>query len=370
MNKRGRIMLDYARKYNNVSFEEMPFNIVDGVILSQLSYYDYEGTDFEKRVLTDTIGACLYEKDPAEFVHKMMNARGDEELIRIVRDGKRFGSLRAAGYIDDTSVESDRQFAAITFELGNNEFYIAFRGTDKSVVGWKEDFNWMHQDEIASHEYAERYTKKVMDIRPGKFYLGGHSKGGHLAAYTSIMLPQEYQDRLLKVFNFDGPGYTKEVYELEAYKRMKPRIHKVVPQGGFIGLMMERDNHYQVVKCDAELMEQHSPFNWKIKEHDFDWTEKIDDEAEFIINTLNKWIKDMNMEDRKVFCDTLFGFLNGIGITNFDKTYRHRKGKVRDLVNRLRTADAKNRRRTLVHIARLVKVTAGELREAIAEREE
>lgn len=357
-------MLDYAKRYNDISFEEMPFNIVDGVILSQLAYYDYEGTDFEKRRFEETIGECLLAKEPSEFVHKLMNARGDEDLIQIVRTGKRFGNLKAAGYLDELCEESDRQFAAITFALGNNEFYIAFRGTDNSVVGWKEDFNWMHQSEIASYEYATRYTRKVMDIRPGKYYLGGHSKGGHLAAYTAIMLPEEYQDRLLRVFNFDGPGYAKEVYELESYKKVKPIIHKVVPQGGIIGLMMERDGHYRVVKCDAELMEQHSPFNWQIKDSDFDWAEEIDETAEFIINTLNKWIKDMNLEERKVFCDTIFGFLEGIGVTNFDKTYRNQKGKMRALVNRIRTADRKNRRLTLVHIARLVKVTAAEIRAA------
>lgn len=360
-------MLNYAKKYNNTSFWEMPFNIIDGLILSQLSYYDYSGTNFEKRVFTGTVGECLREKDTKDFVHGMLNVRGDEELIQIVREGSRFGDLKAAGYIDESSEEYERQFAAVTFALGNDEFYIAFRGTDNSVVGWKEDFNLSYQKEISSQKLATLYAMKVMELLPGKYYFGGHSKGGNLAAYAAIMIPDEYKDRLLGVFDFDGPGFTEEVYGSDQYKKVKPLIHKVIPQMSVVGLMMERDNHYKVVRCDADISEQHSPFYWKIIETDFEWVEKVDEISEFIMHALNTWIQELDLEERKVFGDTIFGFITDLGITNFDKTYKKRKGKFKTLINRLRTADKENQRFTLACIGRLFKITAAEIREARAE---
>ena len=54
-------ILNYIKKYKDVSFDEMSFNDVDAVILSQIPYYDFSGiVDDEKTaaIILDDFRSC------------------------------------------------------------------------------------------------------------------------------------------------------------------------------------------------------------------------------------------------------------------------------------------------------------------------
>ena len=56
-------------------------------------------------------------------------------------NSKRFGTMKATKFVNKIEVENEKQFSAITIIMPDNTLYVSFRGTDNTIVGWKEDFN-------------------------------------------------------------------------------------------------------------------------------------------------------------------------------------------------------------------------------------
>jgi len=359
-------MITFAEKYKGRAFSDVPFCVIDSLILSQIVYYDYRDSFFETKIFRKRISE--YYRTKEEIILKgMMTASGDEKLIEVLKKGGRHGDLKACSYVDKLNVCGEKQFAAITFSLGRGEYYIAFRGTDCSVVGWKEDFAMSFRDQIPAQREAVMYATEVMRRFPGKFYFGGHSKGGNLAVYAAAFLEEDLQKRLLRVYNFDGPGFLESMHENLGYMAIKTRVFKFVPQTSIIGMLLEETLDYQVIHSNADAIWQHDPYTWEVSDRDFRREDTVDEMAIVVKRTLDSWLAQLPLSEREKIVTTVFDVIYGAGINWFYELTEQRFDKVRALLNNAAEVEQEERKRVFDAVKRLLSIAAEELRRASKE---
>lgn len=364
MSKRN--MITFAEEYREKGFEELPFCMVDSLIMSQIAYFNYGNSAFSQEFFQGKL--CDFYREYPDIVMKgMLTTQGDKVLLEVLRKGGRHGNLRACCYVDQLDRAGEMQFAAITFELREGEYYIAFRGTDCSVVGWKEDFALSFQEVIPAQKVALEYARKVMSILPGRFYIGGHSKGGNLAIYAAAGLSAGMQRRIRKVYNFDGPGFQGEFYQSKGYQRIRPRICKIVPQSAIIGMMLESDSICRVVHSTAEAVAQHNPYSWVVSGRELEKADGVDALSGIIKRTLDGWLEVLSTEERKKIVNTVFDVIYGAGINLFYEIVEQRFEKIRALIDSASCVDQEERKRVYTALRRLLGITAEELHRAAKE---
>ena len=307
----GYTLIDYINWRGDLTFDENPFNIVDNVILCELSYVDYtpvlqagnpEGISFSE--------AFRRIKELDAF--RLLTAGGgDDSLARKAAESRRFGSVLLT-YWADVFDQDSIQFSAVHFELDPDVSYVAFRGTDSSLIGWKEDF-MMSFRMIPAQEKAVQYLSLSMR-QHRKYYIGGHSKGGNLAVYAASRLSEAARGRILQIFVNDGPGFSPDVYNTAAMDSLAPIITKLVPVYGIIGRLfhMEAARRY-IVNSFGKGILQHDMMTWKLKGPEFDCAERFDNGSEILCNAFTAWVANADEEARKAFVDWLFDSLSAGG---------------------------------------------------------
>lgn len=307
-------IIDYLKEYANVSLKDEPMNDVDSLVLCQFAYLKFDGlvplvTENSRSVSLQQ----LYEHPDYEKLY------GDERyekenraLFEAMRKCVRFRSMKLNCYINIIRTQSDfeTQFSAVTFLLEDGSMYVAYRGTDETIVGWKEDFNMAFLSPVPGQEYAVKYLHMVTRRLPRHFYIGGHSKGGNLAVYAAMRCVPQVQDRIIKIYSMDGPGFRPEVLEKLDFGRIEERTCKILPHSSLVGMLFEKDIRYQVVESRTFGLAQHNPFTWLVKEGHFVTVSDIYETRRFMDDTLNEWILSLDEQSLRTFVDTLFLILS------------------------------------------------------------
>ena len=307
-------IIDYLKKYKDTTFEEMPLNEIDSLILSELSYMNlhlYAPSLQENKFIKLQTMRIYNEKN---FSYGSVDAKKNLKMIDLMKYGERFKTMQI-GLCQEKIKEGDKsatQFFAVTYILPNSDLYIAFRGTDITINGWKEDFHLAFMDTIPSQRDALAYTKSVLNKHPGKFYIGGHSKGGNLAFYSAFNLDdKELEKRLIRAYSFDGPGFKDGVDDFPSYKNIKDRISKYMTHRDIVGMIY---NNFRkeaiIVAATGFLLGGHDPFSWHVNLYKIRFVRARrgkgyrDGEVVF-----NKWVKGVSEEDKILACDIIFDLL-------------------------------------------------------------
>lgn len=299
-------------------FDARPLCLVDSLVLSWLAYFRL--TPALDSARTDE-GIALHELMRAEDFDEMFgtsfDADGSRELLFAVCASPRFRSVRLTRLRFKTDADAEEQFAAMTFLLPTGEAYLAFRGTDSTLVGWKEDFNMASSCPVPAQEEARAYVERVASSVAGPLYLGGHSKGGNLAVYAAATVPRAVQDRVLAAFSHDGPGFPPAFLEGEGYRRVRGRVAKMVPKSSVIGLIMDDGADVRVVESSGVSILQHNPFLWEVEGRDFVYADGLTASARYLSSTIESWMNRFEPEERRRFIDTLFDVLGATGAERF-----------------------------------------------------
>lgn len=292
-------------------FSRKAFSILDSIVLSKLAYLKFENVIPEEGIiLKDTFKAEYYDDMLENLPHK-------EEFTKLYTFAvlsPRFRDIRLKYYSADNDPEAIKQFAAITFILGD-KIYIAFRGTDTSVVGWKENFHMTFEYPIESQKQAVKYLTDVFNKENKKMLVGGHSKGGNLAVFAAINAKSEIQKDILKVYSFDGPGFPNEVYSSVEYKAIRNKITKIVPKESLIGLLFEKDK-FLICKSNEKGALQHEPMFWRVNEGDLVYLKSLAKSSVNFNNIMMKWMETATIEERELFVDTLFSLIKEENVPN------------------------------------------------------
>ena len=301
--------LDYLTWRGDLLFSRAELNDVDGLILSELAYIRFDGLVSESmhyvesmRTLAETILAL---PDPME----RCRTEKDLELLRAVAESERFGGMGVCYYRSVFVPEEETQFAAVTFLLEDRTSFLAFRGTDSSLVGWKEDFNMSFQKNVPAQRLAQEYVQRYAASTQEPMRLGGHSKGGNLAVFAGAKCGMLVQPRILQIYNYDGPGFMEEMLEDPGYQAVVPKIRTVVPQFSVFGMMLERSEEHRAIYSDASGLMQHEPYSWQVLGRDFVPMEDVTDGAYFLDRTLTAWLASMTNQERRDFIEWIFEIL-------------------------------------------------------------
>lgn len=305
-------ILDYLRWRGDLSFAQAPFNEADSLILSELSYLNFQDIANSWEGLTLAEAAMVYF---GERRHEKKNT-GDLmkenyfTMLRLMADSERFKEIRLMGYVQKSDPEINMQFSAVTFQLEGNLLYLAYRGTDDTLLGWKEDFLMSVMDTVPSQKEALEYLNRVCELNPRKkLYLGGHSKGGNLAVYSAVHAGRRIQKKLIAIFNHDGPGFKESLVDTEDYRAVQERIVTFVPQSSVVGMLLEHEENYMVVKSSEKGLMQHDGFSWEVLGPAFVHLESVTQESRIADMAIRKVLGEMTDEQRMLFTNTLFEIL-------------------------------------------------------------
>ena len=335
-------LIDYVKWMGELDFDAYPFREADALVLCVVSYFDLSRA-FSGNLLQDPAAKgmprlqdCLPEIESGGS--KLMITGGDMgngELFEAAARSRRFGSLRLSSYVDVVSKEADLQFAAVCFHYDPQQpcrretkpfSFIAFRGTDSTLVGWKEDFMISFtrpKAQLLSAEYAKNLLEEDTALNSGgparDWYIAGHSKGGNLAMYAACMLPDKDLYRVTRIFNLDGPGFCPEVLDLKLLDRIDPKTTRIVPEFEVIGKIFEpKLSDVRVVKSYRRGMDQHSLPSWLVEYGALALAEDMDTRAAWLGDNLSGWISAIPHQDREKFIDELFDALAAGGADDLD----------------------------------------------------
>lgn len=351
-------IIDYAREEQR-SFEELPFNEVDALILAQLAYEDiprlvpalddernmygtFRGrmhhSPMDRHNLRQSAKALLRApfsaitlKQMDEVLHGGADSACQHQVhavnftdpaimhsfVRTVAANPRFSGLRVGAFAERFDTDEQTQTAALTFLLPDGTLVLSFRGTDDSLVGWKEDFNMAFQYPVPAQRMAADYICAVAKLWPGDMILTGHSKGGNSAVYAAMNAPAKIRKRIAAVYSLDGPGFPEHVVTSEPYLSTVSKVHKIVPDSSIIGMVLETPEPCVVVKADCEGLMQHFAFAWQVDGDAFVRVDDIAPSSHEFNSSFNRWMTGLSREEREHAVDALFQVVHASGATTF-----------------------------------------------------
>ena len=320
-------MLDYIKEFGHVSFEERAFSEIDALVLTELEYLP-----LEKVVPSDENGENFVTvKEIAEYMqeHKqelfdenpMMITQERHEVSQVIADAPRFQSLKFFGVVSEWDKDTTKQFAAVTVEVEPSVRLVVFRGTDETLIGWKEDFLMTYSPLVAAQTDAKEYLAKQASLCDGDLMISGHSKGGNLAIYAAATQEEDVQLRIVDIFCFDSPGLYRSVLETKGYQNIVPLAMRYIPQDSLVGLMLESEVPYVIVKSNATGAMQHSAMTWEIEDGQFIKMEKLTKNSQLNDQTFKKWTESVSDEELELFWNVFFELLFSVGIDTVNDLY-------------------------------------------------
>ena len=316
----GNIM-DYISWRGDLSFEQSQFNEVDNLILACFSYVNLDGIS----AMTKQKGIGL-KKLTKEFMklHTMKELEADKSFIRLapfmmmeMAKSVRFGKCVVRNYVNDIVTEAEQQFAAMEIVLEDGTSYVSFRGTDDTIIGWKEDFN-LSTGVVPAQKRAIEYLQKISEHTDGMLRVGGHSKGGNLAIYGSVMCKSAHE-KILEIYSNDGPGFSREFQELPETKEMMPKIIRIIPEYSIIGTLLEHEKEPVIVASSSKGLLQHDAFSWEVQGPALVRRDSLNKTALRFIEILHKWIDGMDTEQKRLLIEDLFATLQASGYENLSE---------------------------------------------------
>lgn len=305
-------VITYVKKYGDYTFAEKPLNHVDSLVLCQLSYLKFDGLVPPPEKSKRAVSIKKIAADGA--VNTLFSDKRYEEpnraLFEAVLKSHRYRRLKMNYYVNHIETERETQFSAITFFLEDGSVYIAFRGTDETLIGWKEDFNMIFQTPVPGQQYAVDYLEQVAERLSSDFYMGGHSKGGNFAVYAAMFCKKEVRKRILRIYSMDGPGFLPEVLEKGEYAGIVDRLVKILPHSSLVGMLFETYPKCRVVESKAFGLLQHDPYTWLTAKDDFLYVKEIYGSRRFADDTLNAWICSLDQEKRRTLIDILYQIIS------------------------------------------------------------
>ena len=314
-------IFDYLEWRCDVPFAVDPFNEVDNLVLAELVYTDFRGIlsmDGAEIPLQDVCRAFFQRHTHKEILANKSYTAKAPLLMEKMLCGERYRDIRLCWYLDETEAARDMQLAAVTFLLPDGSAYAAFRGTDGTIVGWKEDFNLSFLPETEGQRRAIQYLNQVGGQIRGSLRAGGHSKGGNLAVYAAAFCERAVQDRILAVYSNDGPGFRKEVLQSEGYQRILPRVISIIPDTSVIGLLLSSSAEHRVIKSSQTGIFQHDGLSWTVSRNHF-LPAKLTRISWLVEKSVSDWLDQMSEADRQSFTEIIFSLFESTGADSFSQ---------------------------------------------------
>ena len=307
-------IFDYLKWRGDLSFSYVAPSEVDSVIFAMLTYVDFGKLCGGRELLLREAAAdyCRGGRYDSVNLGLIMPSKQINKMVCDAAETRRFGGIRISDFVEETS--EGCQFSAVTFHLSGKQMVISFRGTDDSIVGWKEDCFLSFLDEIPAQRMAVEYLEMVAEKYPNeRIYLTGHSKGGNLAVYSAVKCSETVASRIVRAFCNDGPGLTAETVASAAFKKRQRKLTVIIPQSSYIGIMFEKGEKYKVVKCRGKALLQHDPYYWEIDGPEFEKLPALSRWGKKNEEAFRASMSRMTAEEKREFVETFFSLVESTG---------------------------------------------------------
>lgn len=294
-------------------------NEVDALVFAWISYYHINKKVYNKKVFKSI---CIKELYNAEYFESMFfdvfDMPSSKKLLSLLAASPRFRDVEIVYYDENTNKSIEKQFSAMTFRFATNKYFVAYRGTDHSFVGWKEDLNMSFLKNIPSQIASKKYLDSVMARYKGQYYIGGHSKGGNLAMYASSFVNDKYEKQIKIIYNFDGPSLNSKLISSDNFKNIKNRIRKFVPQSSVVGMCFEKTSNYDIIKSNAIGVLQHNPFSWEIIGNKLKVLKNTTFDSKMFKNGINALIDNLSDDELKLFADSIYNVIEATNVNTVE----------------------------------------------------
>ena len=332
-------MQDYMAWRGDLAFSAAPWNEIDGLLIATFSYLDFHGG-------RDPRGWTLEELKRIELLQEGTSPSfpARKKLFDAMGSSNRFSGCRMHHALSMTDERMEMQFSALCLEMPDDTTCVVFRGTDNTIIGWREDFNMAYSTRVPAQEAALIYLSRAAGLTDKPLRLVGHSKGGNLAVYAAACAAPDLQDRIESIWSYDGPGMNREISQSEGYLRIRDRIHSYVPQTSIIGMLMDYFEPYTVVKSTASGISQHEPVSWQIYGPRFETMAEIDRTALVVRDTLHDMLKNSDPAQRAAFVDAMFGWVETTKATKMSDLTGEKLRSMMTMVGNRKEVDPEARR--------------------------
>ena len=365
---------DYLAWRGDIRFSERPFNDVDNIILATLSYLDFTGIVPGERAggsiaLAD---ACLQlvrraggQVEP--FVRSL--AKLDTRLVELLAHSRRFGEAQLHSYADIVDPAKSLEFSAVQIDLPTGETYVSFRGTDSTLIGWREDFMMSFTVTEDQHE-AVRYLTRAVEraVERGRAVLvGGHSKGGNLALYAAECCSDDVRAHITRVYDNDGPGMAPEVMPSRGHELLGQRLKRFVPTYSVVGMLFARpEDRRIIVKSSGVGIGQHDPTTWQVLPTGVDEAMSLLPECMIVNHAIASWAEGIPLKERRRVVREVFDALGAGGAIHFDEIGATGEG-LQQVLKALSNTDERTRSIVMTLLGSTISLSLGAAREAAQE---
>ena len=330
-------IMDYLDWRGDLTFEQSPFNEVDNLILAQLVYANFEyivpSVWSELDITLEEAAQVYFSKYTNEEIEQLTYVvRISIPLFKKMAATNRFREIRLSNFVNIIEIDSTKQFAAICYELTDGTNYIAYRGTDNNIIGWKENFNMSIGTTVPAQFEALTYLEQVAEKQQGLLRIGGHSKGGNLAIYASVMTSDSIKSRIIEIYNNDGPGFDERFTKDGRYETILERIITIVPQFSIVGKLLEHREEYIIVQSNQRMLLQHSAFSWEVLGAKFARAEQAEKTSELVDITLKSWLNQLDRAQRQQFITAVFHLFDSAEIRTLDDLTSAKWKKIREMI--------------------------------------
>lgn len=311
-------MFTYLKWRGDLSFVQDKFNDVDNLIFAQLVYVRFEelgDVDWKQGITIEDAARLFITKRKEDIIDTVHTPDENSLLERSMKllyqlsNTSRFKDLLLSDFRANFNEDIEEQFAAITIHLNKKQLIISFRGTDDSLLGWKEDFNMLFMEHVPAQISAANYAKQSFINYHKQMIFTGHSKGGNLAVYAAASGIGNFGKKLKAVYNNDGPGFSEKMIKKNAYQKILPLMITIVPESSIVGMFLEHQKEYMIVESRQTGRMQHDATSWEIIGKQFIQVEDTSKESKRWDATITSWLESMSKEQLKIAVDALFSVL-------------------------------------------------------------
>ena len=290
---------------------------VDALVLAQSSYFQFENESIS--ILPLKLSEMHTRK---KTTSKNRLKRETHSLMDAMIASKKFGSICITDFESNNNSKKELQFAAVTYLINKEVLFIVFRGTDSTAVGWKEDFNMSFSDQVPSQMLGVRYLNRILSDNNYPVYTCGHSKGGNIAVYSAAFCEKEHRERIVKVYNFDGPGFRSDFLLKPEYNEILPKIVKYMPKASIVGKLLNTREKEIIVKSNQTSIFQHDIYNWVIENNRLVEVGDITKPAEHFSKSLQKWLEGITDVQRRYVINEIYSSFKQLNIDTFDDIWQ------------------------------------------------
>ncbi|HAN20721.1 MAG TPA: hypothetical protein DCP51_03460 [Clostridiales bacterium] len=340
------IVLDFLKTEGKKTFKELGFGPVDALILSQLTYLNYDAafTSFDGESQPLPLLAITPFAKSGLLFKDIRSTKECERLYFLFLKSRRYMGTQLSYFVNDIDQEAEKQFSAVVFGLSDGTDFVAFRGTDNTIVGWKEDFNMTFMYPIPAQTESVKYLNKVAVSSKRPLRVGGHSKGGNLAVYSSAKCDPKVKERIIEIFNLDGPGFRQEFFDNPDFIEIKNRVKKFIPCSSIVGMLMLNQGNYIVVDSNKNGFMQHDLFNWQVENGDFIYKETVRNSSILLDRTVSDWLSSLDDTKRKIFFDTLYSLIKQTNVKTLFEFNDQKRKNARIILHAAKAIDPQTRK--------------------------